>query len=213
MAARPDPGPGPGRRGRCRRGARCHPRDHPPGPRGPGAPGPRPAGARRGDPVGPAASLFEKPYFQLIHDALAPGGHCCSQGENVWISLDFIDNLKKTAASIFPVAEYSYTCIPTYPSGQIGFIMGANAAGRDLKTPLRPVPNCIYYNGDIHKAAFVLPEFARAKFSENKDLLPVLGAQATGLKKKVLLLGSGFVAKPCAEYVVRNPDNELTIGE
>jgi len=164
------------------------------------------------DPVGPAASLFEKPYFQLIHDALAPGGHCCSQGENVWISLDFIDNLKKTAATIFPVAEYSYTCIPTYPSGQIGFIMGAKAAGRDLKTPLEKVPNCIYYNADIHKAAFVLPEFARAKFAESKDLLPVLGPQATGLKKKILLLGSGFVAKPCAEYVVRNPDNELTIG-
>ena len=31
--------------------------------------------------------------------------------------------------------------------------------------------------------------------------------------KKVLLLGSGFVARPCAEYVVRKPSNELTIGE
>ena len=27
------------------------------------------------DPVGPAASLFQKPYFELLRDALIPGGH------------------------------------------------------------------------------------------------------------------------------------------
>lgn len=31
--------------------------------------------------------------------------------------------------------------------------------------------------------------------------------------KKILLLGSGFVAQPCAEYVLRRPENSLTIGE
>jgi len=30
--------------------------------------------------------------------------------------------------------------------------------------------------------------------------------------RKILLLGSGFVARPCAEYVVRDPSNELTIA-
>ncbi|KAI8375515.1 saccharopine dehydrogenase [Blakeslea trispora] len=30
--------------------------------------------------------------------------------------------------------------------------------------------------------------------------------------KKILLLGSGFVAAPCVEYLVRNPENKITIA-
>lgn len=32
------------------------------------------------DPEGPAESLFQKPYFQLMHDALVPGGVVSTQG-------------------------------------------------------------------------------------------------------------------------------------
>ncbi|TFK85144.1 saccharopine dehydrogenase [Polyporus arcularius HHB13444] len=166
------------------------------------------------DPVGPAASLFQKPYFELLRDALTPGGHISTQGECLWIHLDLIQDLLKTTRSLFPVAEYAYTTIPTYPSGQIGFMVASKEAGRDLSKPLRTVPNTRYYNAEVHKAAFVLPEFGRALLKEGKDLRPKFGRAAfTGTpSKKVLLLGSGAVARPCAEYVVRNPDNFLTVA-
>lgn len=32
------------------------------------------------DPEGPAESLFQKPYFQLMHDALREGGIITTQG-------------------------------------------------------------------------------------------------------------------------------------
>jgi spermidine synthase len=32
------------------------------------------------DPDGPAESLFQKSYFQLLHDALRPGGVITTQG-------------------------------------------------------------------------------------------------------------------------------------
>jgi hypothetical protein len=35
----------------------------------------------------------------------------------------------------------------------------------------------------------------------------------TDQKRKILLLGSGYVAGPCAEYLLRRPENELTIGK
>jgi spermidine synthase / saccharopine dehydrogenase (NADP+, L-glutamate-forming) len=172
------------------------------------------------DPVGPAESLFQKPYFKLLHDALAPGGHISTQGECLWIHLPLITELKQMTAGLFPVSEYGYTTIPTYPSGQIGFMLCSKEAGRDMRTPLRKVPGCRYYNEDVHKAAFVLPEFGRAMLKEGKNILPVFGRAAVDAaaakegkpKKKILLLGSGFVARPCAEYLVRNPLNELTIG-
>lgn len=170
------------------------------------------------DPVGPAESLFQKPYFQLLHDALTPGGSISTQGECLWLHLPLIKELREMTSKLFPVAEYAYTTIPTYPSGQIGFIVCSKDQGRNLKVPLRKVEGTRYYNEDIHKAAFVLPEFGRAQLSEGKDLLPKFGRAAIAEQfkdkptKKVLLLGSGFVARPCAEYIVRNPSNQLTIG-
>ena len=32
------------------------------------------------------------------------------------------------------------------------------------------------------------------------------------LTKRILLLGAGAVARPCAEYVTRQPENILTVG-
>src|SRR5882762_10383582 len=127
------------------------------------------------DPVGPAESLFEKPYFQLLHDALTPGGNISSQAECVWLRLPLIRELRETMREIFPAVEYAFTTVPTYPSGQIGLIVCSKEQGRDLKTPLYKVPGTKYYNEAIHKAAFVLPEFSRALIEEGDDIAPKYG--------------------------------------
>jgi spermidine synthase len=167
------------------------------------------------DPVGPAATLFEKPYFKLLHDSLRPGGHISTQGECLWLHLPLIKDLRETTKGLFAVSEYAYTTIPTYPSGQIGFIVCSKEAGRDLRTPVREVKGCKYYNKEVHKVAFVLPEFGRSLLEESKDIQPTLGkvlAKNVSVKR-ILLLGSGYVARPAAEYLLREPNNELTIGE
>ena len=77
-----------------------------------------------------------------------------------------ITKLKQDCKEIFPVAEYAYTTIPTYPSGQIGFMVCTKDANRNVKEPLRKWSAdeedklCRYYNSEIHKASFVLPTFA-----------------------------------------------------
>ena len=67
--------------------------------------------------------------------------------------------------------------------------------------------------------SFVLPEFGSAILQGDNDVRPLFGRSAIeaklagGKRKKVPLLGGGFVALPYAEYITRNPENELTIGE
>ncbi|KAK4219490.1 Spermidine/spermine synthase [Rhypophila decipiens] len=118
------------------------------------------------DPEGPAESLFQKPYFKLLHDALKDGGVITTQAENQWLHLPLITKLKKDCGEIFPVAEYAYTTIPTYPSGQIGFMVCSKDPNANVKVPLRKwspeeeVKLCRYYNAEIHKASFILPTFA-----------------------------------------------------
>ena len=87
--------------------------------------------------------------------------------ENQWLHLSLIPDLKKSCQEVFPTVEYAYTTIPTYPSGQIGFMVCCKDASRDVKVPLRTWPVaeeeklCRYYNKEIHQASFVLPSFVR----------------------------------------------------
>ena len=67
--------------------------------------------------------MFQESYFQLVRQALRPGGIVCSQGENAWFHSHLISPLLKSCTDLFPVVDYAYTCIPTYPGGQIGFIL------------------------------------------------------------------------------------------
>lgn len=128
------------------------------------------------DPIGPASVLFEEAFFEKMYRALKPGGVVCTQAECLWLHVDLITDLAKMCKRVFAKGsiEYGYTTIPTYPSGQIGFMLCGKPASDgstvDFRNPKRtPTPASgsaleplKYYNADIHKAAFVLPEFARA---------------------------------------------------
>lgn len=165
------------------------------------------------DPVGPANALFEKPYFTLLKEALREGGHISTQGECIWLHLPLITSVLSTMKGLFPVAEYAYTSIPSYPSGTIGFMVCSKEPTRDVKKPLRKIQNCRYYSEEVHRAAFILPTFAKkAVESARPQDISVAVQSKNASPKKVLLLGSGFVAQPCAEYILRRAENSLTIA-
>lgn len=44
-------------------------------------------------------------------------------GECQWLHLELIKEMHIFCKSLFPVVDYAYCTIPTYPSGQIGFIL------------------------------------------------------------------------------------------
>ncbi|KAK9385347.1 Spermidine/spermine synthase [Lipomyces mesembrius] len=123
------------------------------------------------DPEGPAESLFQKPYYELLNDALTENGVITTQAENIWLHMPLIRDLKKACSEVFPVAEYAYTTIPTYPSGQIGFMVCSKDAKCKVDTPTRVTDPekekelFRYYNSAIHRASFVLPTWARTFLS------------------------------------------------
>jgi len=75
------------------------------------------------DPVGPAAALFEAPFYKCMYNALRGGGKVCTQAESVWLNLDLIQKLVAENMDLFANVEYATTQIPTYPCGQIGFLL------------------------------------------------------------------------------------------
>ena len=47
----------------------------------------------------------------------------CNQGECVWLHLELIGEVLSHCKEVFPSVDYAFTTIPTYPSGQIGFLV------------------------------------------------------------------------------------------
>lgn len=116
------------------------------------------------DPIGPAEALFEEPFYQHLRAALKPGGMIATQGESIFLHADCITNLMRISRSLFSITRYANILVPTYPGGHIGVCMGST--GPEPSTPNRSIDPSIqsqlrYYNKDVHKAAFVLPQFAR----------------------------------------------------
>ncbi|KAM9243792.1 spermidine synthase [Dugong dugon] len=125
------------------------------------------------DPVGPAESLFKESYYQLMKTALKEDGILCCQAECQWLHLDLIKKMRQFCKSLFPVVAYAYCTIPTYPSGQIGFMLCSKNPSTNFREPLQQLTETQveqrqlkYYNADVHRAAFVLPEFARKALND-----------------------------------------------
>jgi spermidine synthase len=120
------------------------------------------------DPIGPAATIFNKAYYEKVFKALRPGGIICSQGESYWLHPDIIIRLRNIMKDVgFPVVEYATIQIPTYPFGSIGCLIGSN--GGSCKKPKREMTkeeadSMKYYSKEMHEASFAMPEFFRKKF-------------------------------------------------
>ena len=124
------------------------------------------------DPFGMGEGLFTREFYGNCYNALADNGILLNQHES-----PFFDNDAQAAARIrqrmkkvFPVSSVYQAHIPSYPSGHwlFGF------ASKDLR-PLEDLKaadwnnlalETKYYNTDLHKGAFALPNYVRELFDE-----------------------------------------------
>ena len=75
-----------------------------------------------------------------MKSALREGGIICTQvwiervfdeqGECQWLHLPLIRKVMDNAGTLYSSVRYAYTMIPTYPCGQIGFIMAIKDCGK-----------------------------------------------------------------------------------
>ncbi|KAL3935196.1 MAG: hypothetical protein SGBAC_009238 [Bacillariaceae sp.] len=121
------------------------------------------------DPIGPAESLFEPEFYETMHDALKPSGIICIQGESFFIHLNLIRDLLSVCQDLFDFAEYATTMAPSYPCGQIGFILARKGDATSCRNPVRRCKfqsDLKWYSRQMHRAAFVLPHYIEEELSE-----------------------------------------------
>lgn len=121
------------------------------------------------DPIGPAAPLFDIGFYSDINKCLTENGIVVSQCENPFLAMDMQRKLLSIKASLFnKVAVYNYSNI-TYPGGLWSFSFASKTQDPLLNT--KELPEEIsktlkYYNQDLHRACFALPQFQKNEIKE-----------------------------------------------
>jgi len=115
------------------------------------------------DPVGPAAGLFSREFYQNCHRALGHGGIVVGQSESPLFHPDLIVSMHQsmraagfddTATRQFHQVTYPsgwWSCTMARKGGKLGSFREKEASQRKFETR--------YYNSAIHRAAGALPEF------------------------------------------------------
>jgi spermidine synthase len=84
------------------------------------------------DPAGPGESLVTEEYFSLVKNALRPNGIHITHEDGPWLHQCQDHNKYKLCKNSFPSVGYCYASIPTYPSGELGFILCSTSLVRSI---------------------------------------------------------------------------------
>jgi spermidine synthase len=113
------------------------------------------------DPVGPSAVLHQRAFYAALKKRLEPGGIIAAQAGAPLFHLEHLMKKRVFLKDLFSHALYYVGPVPTYPGG-----LWCYAFLSDRIDPLKhlrksPPGGLKYYNADIHRAAFALPEFLK----------------------------------------------------
>jgi spermidine synthase len=128
------------------------------------------------DPVGPAAPLFDRSFYQNAANRLTGDGILISQAESPYYDLDIQSSMLSNQRPFFSRLHlYTFTNL-TYPGGLWSFGFASKkrcpVADFDAGRAARAGLATRYYTPDLHVAAFMLPRFVEENLAGILDPLP-----------------------------------------
>ena len=119
------------------------------------------------DPIGPGEGLFTRDFYKNCYEALTDKGILVNQGESPYYDMNKkeMKRSNEKLKDIFPICEVYQYMIPTYPSGYwfFGFASKKLHPINDFDEEFYNSLNLKdrYYNKDVHKASFALPNYVK----------------------------------------------------
>ena len=119
------------------------------------------------DPIGPGEGLFTREFYKNCYESLTDKGILVNQGESPYYDMNKkeMKRSNEKLKDIFPICEVYQYMIPTYPSGYwfFGFASKKLHPVNDFDEGFYNSLNLNdrYYNKDVHKASFALPNYVK----------------------------------------------------
>lgn len=127
------------------------------------------------DPFGPGEVLFTREFYGNCLMALKENGILVNQNESPFYKEDALSmqSAHQCISRIFPVSEIFQAHIPTYPSGH--WLFGFASKGLHPLADLRQAEwerlgiSTRYYNTQLHRGAFCLPNYVKEQLNDAKE--------------------------------------------
>nr|VFJ45585.1 MAG: spermidine synthase [Candidatus Kentron sp. FW] len=119
------------------------------------------------DPVGPAEVLFQQSFYQDVFNVLDEDGIFVAQSESPLFHADNVHKIYKNLRAVFPTVMMYLAHVPTYPSALWSFAFCSKRYHPldDFRPGTIDIGGLRYYNADIHRGAFALPNYVKALLS------------------------------------------------
>ncbi len=113
------------------------------------------------DPIGPAVGLFARPFYKSVYAALKEDGLFVAQTESPLFNRDLIQDVYSGIKEIFPIQYLYMAGVPTYSIGPWTFTMGSKRYTKDNARQCCPNMTLKYFNNEVQKGAFMLPNYIK----------------------------------------------------
>lgn len=114
------------------------------------------------DPFGAAEGLFGGSFYKELYECLKDDGIFCAQTESPFYLPEVVKNTYTDAKQHFNMTKLLLTTIPTYPGGIWSFTFASKLYDPSLINNINNENiSTRYYNEELHKASFVLPNYVQ----------------------------------------------------
>jgi spermidine synthase len=117
------------------------------------------------DPGGPVQSLETVGFYELVHSHLDKNGITVIQTDSPTMKIDALRNTITGISSFFKGYKPFICSMPSFPEGICSFCIASDNTDMFDKFDSRRyeaiADSCRYYNADIHRGAFLLPEYIK----------------------------------------------------
>lgn len=112
------------------------------------------------DPIGPGEGLFTRAFYQSAFEALREDGLIVQQSESPIVQQKLVHDIYEAMGDVFPIVRSYFSHVPIYPATMHSFMLASRKYDPLTAEIARPAPSPMrYYNKDIQKSCFVLPNF------------------------------------------------------
>ncbi|MFQ5730294.1 MAG: spermidine synthase, partial [Waddliaceae bacterium] len=123
------------------------------------------------DPIGAGEGLFTVDFYKNVYNSLQSNGIMANQSESPWADPVMFQGIYHKLCQVFPAAHPYMATVPSYPGGIWSWTFCSKGLQPEIlrsEIAIEIEKQSRYFNRDLYKASFVLPNYVKKLLSTDK---------------------------------------------